>query len=125
MAIQLNTTFANQLLNAMFKGAAFTSRTAYIALFDGATEVTNTLTGTNRPVIWAADTPASAAIENAADFQIIASAVGAADVDGVQILDAATAGNELSIKKTVTSQSYNIGDEVKINANNLKFDFNV
>lgn len=125
MAIQLDTTVANEILNSLFKGSAFTAKTAYIALFDGVTEVTNTLTGTNRPQIWGADTVASGALVNAADFTIIASAVAAADVDGVQIYDAATGGNAITIKKTVTAQSYNIGDEVKINANNLEFTFNV
>ena len=125
MAIRLDTTVANEILNSLFKNSAFTPKTAYLALFDGVTEVTNTLTGSNRPQVWGVDTPATGTLNNAADFQVVASAAAAADVDGVQIFDAATGGNALTIKKSITSQSYNLGDEVLITAGNLEFTFNV
>ena len=124
---------ADALLKWSTNAAAFPAEptTIYVALFNGdptsgGTEITNTITGsTTRTTLTLGAAPATSGsyrqIDNAAQVQIIDSALSGATADYAAIYDNATAGNLIAYEALTASKTIQTGDEVNFEANALGF----
>lgn len=117
----------NKMLDALTGKATYTTANAFVTTYNGdpqgaGSENISTITGSaTRPGITASmAAAASGSAASNADITFTSSAAGAATVDFIAIMSAATGGSVLA-SVAVTSKSVGIGDSLKILSGNLTF----